>query len=102
MCTVNLVEGKQSPEAGQTEEQSIERQPRSCYSHFCNRWLSLFGVLMSVCIMFAIKWIYALACLLVTLALFFYFGQANPGLYPGVADFSFYEWVRDGIKNLCR
>ncbi|XP_071506178.1 solute carrier family 12 member 8-like [Diadema antillarum] len=76
----------------------ITRMPPSWYSRFCNRWVSLIGAVVSVAIMFAIQWGYALANVCVYLIVYIYIGQANPGVKPGIADFQFFRW----IKSLCQ
>ncbi|CAD5110686.1 DgyrCDS61 [Dimorphilus gyrociliatus] len=80
----------------------ITRQPRSFYSFFCNRWFSLIGCAASLLIMFSIQWIYALCNIAVVSVVFLYIGQTNPGVFPGIAEFSLFIWIRDGVKNCCR
>nr|XP_054760151.1 solute carrier family 12 member 8-like [Lytechinus pictus] len=80
----------------------ITRMPPSWYSRFCNRWVSLIGALISVAIMFAIQWGYALANVCVYLIVYIYIGQANPGVKPGVADFQFFRWIKSLFQRLLR
>lgn len=80
----------------------ISRQPRSFYSFFCSRWLALLGSLSCVIIMFAIQWGYALANVSVLLIVYIYIGQANPGVFPGIAEFSMCEWFKEGYQYCIR
>ncbi|XP_069106721.1 solute carrier family 12 member 8-like [Argopecten irradians] len=80
----------------------ITKMPRSWYSFFCNRWLALFGTFVCFFIMFSIQWGYGLAELTAALIVYVYIGQASPGYFPGIADFNFYEWVKEGVQRCCR
>ncbi|KAK3087217.1 hypothetical protein FSP39_003220 [Pinctada imbricata] len=80
----------------------IVKQPRSWYSFLCNRWLSLFGVVVCMVIMFSIQWAYALGELTAALLVYVYIGQASPGYFPGIADFNMYEWIKEGFAKCCR
>ncbi|WAR17155.1 S12A8-like protein [Mya arenaria] len=60
----------------------ITKQPRSWYSFLCNRWLSLFGTVVCVVIMFGTQWAYSLVEVIVAFIVYIYIGQANPGYFP--------------------
>ncbi|KAL4218214.1 hypothetical protein ACF0H5_022950 [Mactra antiquata] len=77
----------------------ITKQPRSWYSFLCNRWLSLFGTVVCMVIMFGTQWVYALVELIVAIIVYIYIGQANPGYFPGIAEFNFYDWMKSGIQR---
>lgn len=66
------------------------------FSHF------FLQALISVAIMFAIHWGYALANVCVYLIIYIYIGQANPGVKPGVADFQFFRWIKSLFQRLLR
>ncbi|XP_064652024.1 solute carrier family 12 member 8-like isoform X2 [Lineus longissimus] len=104
--TQQLIGEGTKPEGAEVNKKPVNveilRQPRSCYSIFCNRWLSLVGVVACVIIMFAIQWIYALINVAVAIIIYIYIGQTNPGVFPGIADFNLYLWVKNGIQNCCR
>lgn len=52
--------------------------------------------------MFFVNWIYGLANLVAVFLVWFYIGQANPGVAPGVtADFRFFAWMQQGVASLC-
>ncbi|KAK7939624.1 hypothetical protein WMY93_002950 [Mugilogobius chulae] len=73
------------------------------YQKVCNHWISLFGAISSIVIMFVIEWIYALANIIVALLLFFYIGKTSPGLPKGVAaHFSFFKWLKTTLKSIRR
>jgi potassium/chloride transporter 8 len=95
--TASLVGAGPPPASGQ-----ITKQPRSWYSVFCNRWLSLIGGLLSFAVMFAIHWIYALVTVVVTIAIYIYIGIVNSGVFPGIAEFSVLQSVVDGVRRCCR
>ncbi|XP_078664905.1 solute carrier family 12 member 8-like isoform X1 [Branchiostoma floridae x Branchiostoma belcheri] len=80
----------------------IYKMPSSWYSFLCNRWVSLIGAIASFVIMFAIQWGYALANIAVYILLYVYIGQANPGVYPGLTDFSLIQWIKTTFQSLCR
>ncbi|XP_013418011.1 solute carrier family 12 member 8 isoform X2 [Lingula anatina] len=80
----------------------IHRMPRSYYSIFVNRWLSLIGSIACLVIMFGIQWIYALVTVSVVLVIYIYISKVNPGVFPGIAEFSLLEWIRDGVSHCCR
>ncbi|KAK6624853.1 hypothetical protein RUM44_011717 [Polyplax serrata] len=81
-----------------SEDKQVHSKPRSWYSPLCNRWLSLFGVVIKVLIMFLVDWMYAIACIVVVFIAWFYVGAANPAVKPGLAHhFRFLVW----IKTMC-
>ncbi|KAK0055545.1 solute carrier family 12 member 8 [Biomphalaria pfeifferi] len=84
-----------------TPNTEIVKQPRSWYSVLCNRWLSLLGCLICLVIMFTTQWLFALIELLVFLVIYIYIGRASPGYFPGIAEFNFYEWLKESC-NKCR
>ncbi|XP_076456683.1 solute carrier family 12 member 8-like [Babylonia areolata] len=94
--TAQLLGGKKAPNT------EITKQPRSWYSVLCNRWLSLFGVLICVVIMFAIQWMYALGELTAFFIIYFYIGKASPGYFPGIAEFNLYDWLKYGCLRCFR
>ncbi|XP_005113604.1 solute carrier family 12 member 8 [Aplysia californica] len=51
--------------------------------------------------MFTIQWIFALIELTVFLLIYFYIGRASPGYFPGIAEFNFYEWLKE-LFSRCR
>ncbi|XP_052764881.1 solute carrier family 12 member 8-like [Mya arenaria] len=77
----------------------ITKQPRSWYSFLCNRWLSLFGTVVCVVIMFGTQWAYSLVEVIVAFIVYIYIGQANPGYFPGIAEFNFYAWIKGGLRR---
>ncbi|XP_062580263.1 solute carrier family 12 member 8-like [Saccostrea cucullata] len=101
----NLLPEK-TPQGTEKEKKSLSdeiiKQPTSWYSFLCNRWLSLFGTLVCIVIMFSVQWAYALGEMTVVLIIYIYIGQASPGYFPGIADFNMYEWIKGGIKRCCR
>nr|AKN21479.1 slc12a-5 [Schmidtea mediterranea] len=66
----------------------IIKQPRSFYSIFINRWISLFGTFMFILLMFGVEWTYSLIGIGIWFLLYIYIGYVTPGLFPGVAEFS--------------
>ncbi|KAM9032163.1 solute carrier family 12 member 8 [Sarcophilus harrisii] len=77
------------------QEQDVKRRPVSFYTQLCNPWVSLFGAIGSLTIMFVIQWIYALVDIGVAVILYFYIGQVSPGLHPGAAsNFSLFRWMK--------
>ncbi|XP_041361289.1 solute carrier family 12 member 8-like [Gigantopelta aegis] len=94
--TAELLGAKKQPNT------EITQQPRSWYSFFCNRWISLFGTVSCLVIMFTIQWMYALGELLAFFVVYFYIGKASPGYFPGIAEFNFYEWMKHGFRKCCR
>nr|XP_015213786.1 PREDICTED: solute carrier family 12 member 8 [Lepisosteus oculatus] len=81
----------------------IQQLPTSLHTRLCNHWVSLIGAICSVAIMFVIQWIYAIANIAMATVLYFYIGQANPGLPTGVsANFSFFKWLQSSLKTMGR
>lgn len=80
----------------------ITKQPRTWYSLFCNRWLSLFGTVVCIVIMFGTKWTYSLGEVLFAIIIYIYIGQAAPGYFPGIAEFNMYDWIKGGIRRCIR
>lgn len=91
-----VVESKKSPDA------EITKQPRSWYSVLCNRWLSLFGTILSIIIIFSINWIYTFVEISIAIIIYIYIGQASPGYFPGIAEFNMYDWIKTGFRRCCR
>ncbi|XP_039267120.2 solute carrier family 12 member 8-like isoform X1 [Styela clava] len=86
-----------------TEREEILQQPRSWYGVLCNRWSSLFGVVLSLVVMFLIQWLYALMNILAFALVYIYISQACPGVNPGVTnEFSLEEWIKQSVKSCCR
>ncbi|XP_060601594.1 solute carrier family 12 member 8-like [Ruditapes philippinarum] len=83
----------------QPPNMEITKQPRSWYSFLCNRWLSLFGTLVCGVIMFGTQWIYALVEVIAAIGVYIYIGQSNPGYFPGIAEFNFYNWMKSGLQR---
>ncbi|KAM5281423.1 solute carrier family 12 member 8 isoform 2-T2 [Ctenodactylus gundi] len=85
------------------QEQGVQRRPSSFYSHVCSPWVSLLGAVGSLLVMFGIQWVYALVNMGVAVLVYFYIGQASPGLHLGSAsNFSFFRWVRSLLIPSCR
>ncbi|XP_046637935.1 solute carrier family 12 member 8-like [Daphnia pulicaria] len=86
----------------QQKKINIGRKSTSWYSLFLNRWVSFFGFLVKIAMMFFVHWVYALVNLAVVFLVWFYIGRANPGVAPGVtADFRFFTWFQQGIAAMC-
>jgi potassium/chloride transporter 8 len=64
------------------------------YSTLTNRWLILFGAIIKIVIMFLVQWGYALSALITLIFVWYYIGQVNPGVFPGISEFRFYPWLR--------
>ncbi|XP_031219582.1 solute carrier family 12 member 8 isoform X2 [Mastomys coucha] len=85
------------------QEQEMQRRPSAFYTCMCNPWVSLLGALVSLIIMFVIQWLYTLASMGVAALVYFYIGQASPGLYLGSAsNFSFFQWMKSLLVPSCR
>lgn len=63
------------------------------YSWFTNRWLIIFGAIIKVLIMFLVQWGYALSAFITLIFLWYYIGQVNPGVFPGISEFRLYPWL---------
>ncbi|CAH1776028.1 unnamed protein product [Owenia fusiformis] len=94
--------GKKPQLQRQASQPEIYHMPRSWYSVFCNRWLSIIGLIGCLVIMFAIQWIYALANIAVAFIVYIYVGKANPGVFPGIAEFNLWQWVKGGVLGCFR
>ncbi|XP_076307134.1 solute carrier family 12 member 8 [Tachypleus tridentatus] len=73
----------------------ISRKTRAWYSVLCNRWIALIGALVKVVIMFLVQWGYALSVVMAVAVMWFYIGQVNPGIFPGVAQFRLLPWLKN-------
>lgn len=82
--------------------QMMMKQKKSIYMIFCNRWISLIGALVTLVAMFGIQWIYALVNIIAVFIVYIYIGQANSGVFPGIAEFSLLKTIGNGIKRCCR
>jgi len=64
----------------------IEEKPKHFYSPFCNRWISISGVLIKVVMMFLIHWGYSLLCIGLCLVIYWYVDHTAPkGINKGIA-----------------
>ena len=63
------------------------------YSRLMNRWLIIVGAIIKIAIMFLVQWGYALSAFITLLFLWYYIGQVNPGVFPGISEFKFYPWI---------
>ncbi|CAG0916069.1 unnamed protein product [Notodromas monacha] len=91
-------EGSYSPQLGLDPEFSGEilSQPKSCYSVFCNHYVSLFACALKVMMVLLVHWIYGLAFLAILGSLYLYIGRCSQTYSPGLAhEFSFFEWIFD-------
>ncbi|KAG8195768.1 hypothetical protein JTE90_004775 [Oedothorax gibbosus] len=84
------------PEAKYYISEITSKQKR-WYTVFCNRWLALCGALIKISMMFLVQWIYALASLIILLALWFYIGRVNPGSFRGIAEFRLFPWIKNAL-----
>ncbi|XP_054723458.1 solute carrier family 12 member 8-like [Uloborus diversus] len=87
---------------GKLIQQEIGSKQKRWYTVFCNRWLSLLGAIIKVVMMFLVHWIYALASIVIVIALWFYIGQVNPGSFRGIAEFRFFPWVKSVFYRCLR
>lgn len=79
-------------------EENIHSKTKNWYSKFCNRWLSLAGVVMKLILMFLVHWGYALGALVAVWLIWLYIGAANPAVKPGrAAEFKFWQWIRNSF-----
>ncbi|XP_014794248.1 PREDICTED: solute carrier family 12 member 8 [Calidris pugnax] len=101
--TLPTQRGEESSIKQQNPELGIQQIPKSFYSKFCNHWVSFAGAIVSLIIMFVIQWIYTLVSLGAAVILYFYIGQASPGLPLGAAaNFSFFGWIKSVLITSCR
>lgn len=81
-----------------SKQTNIHSKPHNWYSSLCNRWASLFGAALKIGMMFLVHWGYALINLGVLFLVWFYIGQANPAVKPGVsAEFNFFRWLKQVV-----
>lgn len=90
-----------SPSSPDDEQTPIAPKPhihsktKNWYSSLCNRWLSLFGAVLKIFIMFLVHWAYAIACILAVFLVWLYIGTANPAVKPGLAaEFRLLKWLK--------
>lgn len=103
LCTQPRVNGEDFFLKCRLQEQHFQRRPSTFYACMCNPWVSLLGALASLLIMFVIQWLYTLASMGVAALVYFYIGQASPGLYLGSAtNFSFFQWMKSFLVPSCR
>lgn len=103
LCTQPRVNGEDFFLKCRLQEQQVQRRPSTFYACMCNPWVSLLGALASLLIMFVIQWLYTLASMGVAALVYFYIGQASPGLYLGSAsNFSFFQWMKSFLVPSCR
>ncbi|KAM4887455.1 solute carrier family 12 member 8 [Thomomys bottae] len=85
------------------QEQEIQRRSISSYTRICNPWVSLLGAVGSLLIILVTQWVYTLVSIGVAAIVYFYIGQASPGLYLGSAsNFSFFQWMKSLLIPSCR
>ena len=77
----------------------LPKKTKRWYMYLCNRWLSLCNCAICLFLMFLTNWLMALIVITVTLCIYVYIGQANPGVYPGVSTFHFFQWVHSVITT---
>ncbi|XP_005386603.1 PREDICTED: solute carrier family 12 member 8 [Chinchilla lanigera] len=103
LCNHCSVSGEDLLLKPKLQEQEMRRRSTSFYTHMCNPWVSLLGAVGSLLIMFVTQWVYTLVNMSVAAVLYFYIGQASPGLHLGSAsNFSFFQWVRSRLIPYCR
>lgn len=64
------------------------------YSVITNRWIILTGAIIKLLIMVLVQWGYALSALISVCFLWFYIGQSNPGVFPGISEFKLFPWIK--------
>ena len=58
----------------------------------------IFQAALKIGMMFLVHWGYALINLVILFLVWFYIGQANPAVKPGVAaEFNFFRWLKQAI-----
>ncbi|XP_072027523.1 solute carrier family 12 member 8-like isoform X2 [Amphiura filiformis] len=97
-----LADGEEKQDVGRPFSTEIDKMPESWYSRMCNRWVSFVGMICSLIIMFCIQWGYALAVISVYLIVFVYITKTNPGVRPGIVDFSLLAWLQSIFNRICR
>ncbi|XP_015785014.1 solute carrier family 12 member 8 [Tetranychus urticae] len=65
-----------------------------------NKFLSLFGALVKVILMFLVHWLYSIIIISITAILWLYIGHVNKGVYPGVSQVSLYEYFRLKMRRI--
>jgi potassium/chloride transporter 8 len=99
VVTSSADESIDSTESSTAHESKIDPNEIKCkqniwYSSLTNRWLILFGAIIKVVIMFLVQWGYALSAFITLIFVWYYIGQVNPGVFPGISEFRFYPWLR--------
>nr|XP_015848775.2 solute carrier family 12 member 8 [Peromyscus maniculatus bairdii] len=103
LCTQPTVNREDFVLKCRLQEQEVQRRPNAFYTCMCNPWVSLLGAVVSLLIMFVIQWVYTLFSMGVAVMVYFYIGQASPGLYLGSAsNFSFFRWMKSLLMPSCR
>ncbi|XP_052596346.1 solute carrier family 12 member 8 isoform X3 [Peromyscus californicus insignis] len=103
LCTQPTVNREDFVMKCRLQEQEVQRRPNAFYTYVCNPWVSLLGAVVSLLIMFVIQWVYTLCSMGVAVMVYFYIGQASPGLYLGSAsNFSFFRWMKSLLMPSCR
>lgn len=71
------------------------KNSKNWYSHYCNRWVSLFGAILKIIIMMLVNTYYGVTCVVVVFLVWFYVGTANPAVKPGLAaEFRLIVWLK--------
>lgn len=71
------------------------KNSKNWYSHYCNRWVSLFGAILKIIIMMLVNTYYGITCIVVVFLVWFYVGTANPAVKPGLAaEFRLIVWLK--------
>ncbi|XP_037082923.1 solute carrier family 12 member 8-like, partial [Pollicipes pollicipes] len=82
------------------QQDGIRLQPPSCYSGFCNRWVSLLGMLLKLVMMMLVNWLYCLLTVLSVLLIWLYARRVSPGCPAALADsFSLPGWLHDKLSR---
>ncbi|CAG9533733.1 unnamed protein product [Cercopithifilaria johnstoni] len=79
---------------------SIISQPRTWYSIFSNRYISLIGAITNILIILFINFWYALLHLLALAALYYYIGRVCPSVSPGISQFSLHHMFKTAFSNI--
>ena len=82
-----------------TVDMPPRKKHKRWYMYLCNRWLSLFNCGVCLFLMFLTNWLLALIMITITLLIYVYIGQANPGVYPGVSNFHFFHWLHSVVAS---
>lgn len=70
------------------------------YLRLMNRWIVLIAAILKLTLMFVIAWHYALITIAIFAILYSIIGRTNPGFYPGVSEFYFFNWLRNCLCRL--